>query len=393
MGQGPQGLKGDRGDPGQKGSDSVINYSTLSQGLIADNTFKESVKNTIMTNANLFKGEDGVGIKTLRITNGTLIAGLTDGKSEITASGAAMGPAGKDGRGIKRVDFNNQNGSMTVVLEGTDANTDGPNFTTTTNFGENLIRGKTLWCADGQVCQIPTGNAYINLPVRNTEGGNAQSQVLRIGNWEIGQNSAGSLQFTNMISIAGVAAGTNVITRGNVFTMNTAGNFYLTGNETGLGNGWTLKSNSGSASFQKDNVDKAWVNSAGNFYVTGNETGVGNNWTLKTDSLNIKFQKDNVDKALVNSSGDIRAGGNLYTDGGVIGLDNGWTLKTALGWASFQKDDVDKAWVNSDGDLHASTLKLGTRWRINPRGGNMNFEYDGDWKGSVRTDGKVASRT
>jgi hypothetical protein len=327
---GQQSSKGEKGD---KGDNATINYPTLTAGLLADSTFADSIKNTIIDNARLFKGNDGRGIQSLRITGGNLISKMTDG-NEITASGF-VGPAGRDGRGIERVDFDTQNGSMTVVLQGDEQ---PKTFTSTTNYNENFIKGKTLWCTDGQVCQIPKGNAYINLPVMNTAGSDAQSQVLRVGNWEIGQNSAGSLQFTSMISVPGPIAGTFLPTMGNVFTMNTAGELRAN----------SMQTNSVSATgdiFSNRLYARGEVVSSNGFTLYKDGSWNGNSWRIHNsddDNLNIVRWGD-ADTILW-----LHKTGKLY-------FKNGWEINPIDHDQAFEiyKNGKAKLKVDKDGNLFA----------------------------------------
>jgi nitrogen fixation protein len=406
--KGDRGEKGEKGDKGDKGDNATINYPILSQNLITDNNFANSIKNTITNNASLFKGKDGKdgrGVDNILITNGTLYTKMSDGAT-IQAYGEMVGAPGRDGRGIKRIDYNNRTGVFKFTLEGDDPISDGTTFTTTTNFGEDTIKAKTLWCADGGICEIPKGNAYINLPVMSTAGSDAQSQVIRVGNWEIGQNSAGSLQFTNMISVPGPVVGTFVPTRGNVFTMNTQGNFKADGDVIAGGNlnvtsstgniklygGWNITpketelqfnngadwksvvSKDGNLSARKNvsavqgdvyanlNVMADNIIARGNLMSSTGNVNLTNLWKVSQNSVgNLQFTNNTTGKStIITATGDvvadndIRATGKLYTDGGLIGLTNGWTLKTDSQFARFQKDNIDKVYFNSSGNLYAA---------------------------------------
>jgi nitrogen fixation protein len=256
------------------------------------------------------------------------------------------------------------------------------------------------------------GTAYISLNTIDPTTTNKASQQLRIGDWVIQQNSTGNLQFTNNTT----GRSTIITAAGDVV----ADNYLRTlGGVVDLSNGWTLKSASDLASFQKDGTDKVYFNGNGNLYAAndmyairdvyagGNLTASAGNvnltnlWKVSQNSGgNLQFTNNTTGKsAFITAAGDViamndvRAVGNLRTLG-VVDLSNGWTLKTDSGNARFRYNDSDKVYFNSSGNLYVTGNEtgIGNGWTLKTNSSDAKFRYNGIDKGwSVDSEGNVTA--
>jgi hypothetical protein len=167
---GPQGPKGVDGLPGPKGVDGLPGKSVTTSDLTADTafmsklqtalatdlTFNNSITNYLKTNPQLFKGDKGV----------TEFSSLTD----LDKQGIITNLVSTQGASFANLLANNVSfkDAIAAVLQKYVADNadkfkgkDGQD-----GVQEDVLKPKVMWCADGNICNVPTSAGGIQLSTK-----------------------------------------------------------------------------------------------------------------------------------------------------------------------------------------------------------------------------------
>jgi hypothetical protein len=281
---------------------------------------------------------------------------------------------------------------------------------------KNALEPRGMWCADGQMCRIPstspgtylTGDTVIQRGKNILLGGgitgtsgsfqidNKHGISVRDNNYFDGPfiygNSGGNLgTFTQINSTSGtLSQPTLAWDHSNIYVK---GNVIQSANDFKLGYKNIDRGDSGeSRALVKDAGNTLKINFNGDFaggtLVDGPNLNVhsGNlkigKWTIKNVGDDLQFiNKDNVRVATVTNGGDIDIPGNIKM-GTQLQMANQWTITPTGDWMEFHNgnagipkgNDTRKLYFHKDGHINIET----TSGNISLRGGDVSLNGGGN---------------
>lgn len=452
MGQGQSGPVGPEGPRGPEGLPAIVDYSVLQSQvannpqfkdniknvLVQDSSFKKSIDDYFKENSTLFKGEKGLTeFKSLTSEEqASIVAIMISNHVDIFASKLAQNVTfqtavintlktipeirGKDGtngtngtNGINGKDgINGTNG-----INGRDADLTSANSI-------QFLKDRALWCADGEVCNIPSGKLGVNLNTSTKDYGVFSIQNDVPGSFVIFKNKStrqvdGGPNTTTIRNDNGdlrIQASTNKILVGNKHRLspdddNWLRHFNNNNAHTGMGfasdNLWAgdriYTPNMGRQFNKRVNLAEGEKfipknTPAGTWQVGFSDTGKADDWhdtmifntwgdasggkttalaLKKSGDLSLKVFRGDFNGTTFNESAEVALRQNNITN-----LGNAWTIDTSDGHFRLKHDGDQKFVVHKSGKTwvkHGIGFSRGGNWMFDGNGGRLGIRDVGDW--------------